>query len=107
MIYFKLSNPVTQDELEQAYKDGLLKISDLIDGKYYEGKCRNASVAMWDAKKQCFVYMRSKFGQKFPETIQHPANDNRFDLFTPVKEVIPTESQIISKDYWSEPYVSL
>ena len=82
-------------DLEACYAAGMIRMSDLVDGKYYGGDCRNASVAKWNATKQCFTYMRSKFGDVFPEDINPPELDDGFDLFTAFEEVIPTKSQRI------------
>ena len=87
MKYFYLSNPVKPEELEKAYTDGMIRKEDLKDGKSYKGHCRNASVAVWHADKVKFTYQRTKFGATFPEDINHPADDNGFDLFTPHEEV--------------------
>lgn len=86
MKYFQLSNPIKPGELEQAYKEGLIRKSDLKDGVTYLGNCRNAREAVWHADKDCFTYMRTKFGHTFPEDINHPEDDDGFDLFTPTEE---------------------
>jgi hypothetical protein len=85
--HFSLSNPIKPGELEQAYKDGMIRKSDLKDGKTYLGDCRNASVATWHADKNCFTYQRTKFGSTFPEDIFHPEDDDGFDIFTPFEEI--------------------
>lgn len=61
--------------------------SELAHGEYYYGHCRNASVARWNADQGCFIYRRHKFGHVFLEEINHPEDDNGFDLFKP-KEVV-------------------
>ena len=38
-----------------------------------------------NASRQCFVYLRYKFGDYFTEEINHPEDDNGFDLFYPEK----------------------
>ena len=60
---------------------------DLIDGAYYDGQCRNATTARWFAKENVFVYWRTKFGDRFTETIKHPADDNGYDLFYPIDKI--------------------
>lgn len=57
--------------------------ADLIHGAYYEGHCRNATVARWDGARERFRHWRSKFGSRFLEDICHPDDDARFDVFTP------------------------
>lgn len=80
-------NPVTKEWLEEAYKNGMIKMADLKDGATYYGDCRNTSKARWDAKDGRFYYTRTKFGQSFEEEIFHPEMDAGFDLFIPVAEV--------------------
>ena len=65
----------------------LLQKASLKDGAYYLGRCRNASVARWNAKEGCFYHWREKFGQIFIETIKHPADEENFDVFRPVREL--------------------
>jgi hypothetical protein len=95
----KFSNPLTLQELNDAYELGMLRKSELVDGKYYIGHCRNAEVALWSEKLDCFIYMRNKFGMVYAEEIEHPENDDGFDLFTPFEEVEPDETQKIPSDY--------
>lgn len=87
MKYFNLSNPVTREELEKAYSKGMIRKTALIDGKTYKGHCRNASEAVWYAEKDCFTYQRTKWGSTFPEDINHPEDDDGFDIFTPYEEI--------------------
>lgn len=69
---------VTQVEHEIVAKSGL------IDGAYYEGTCRNASIARWDASRNKFVYTRYKFGLSFEDEIEHPEDEiDRYDVFIP------------------------
>lgn len=56
----------------------------LVIGKTYIGDCRNGNEATWDGKN--FVYLRTKFGTTFQETINHFEDDNDYDLFIPIKE---------------------
>lgn len=55
--------------------------SDLVDGQWYFGKCRNTSQARWSAEKQRFEYIRTKFSFKFREEICCPEDDKYFDVF--------------------------
>ena len=55
----------------------------LIDGGLYEGHCRNAKRARWNAAANCFEYERYKGGMTFSETICHPEDDDGYDLFLP------------------------
>lgn len=77
--------------------------ANLKDGCWYIGRCRNANFAQWDGthkfpeaihephKSQtgCFVHWREKFDRTFVETINHPEDDDEFDLFWPVERVYP------------------
>ena len=67
----------------------LIPKADLEDAAWYLGKCRNANLAQWDAKRNVFVHWREKFDKLFPETIRHPEDDNGFDLFWPLERVEP------------------
>ena len=72
--------------------------ADLQDGAYYNGHCRNASIARWFASENQFVYWRTKFGDRFTETINHPEDDNGFDLFYPERLVEDYEGDPIELD---------
>lgn len=91
----KFSKPMKPGELESAYARGMLRKSDLEDGAYYRGYCRHATVAMWSAEKNCFIYMRQKFERRFPDEINHPEDDNGFDLFVPLEKTTPQERQLV------------
>lgn len=99
-IYHGLHNPLRPGELERAYELGMLRPSQLEDGAYYLGDCRNATVACWSAEHQTFAYVRNKFGSSFTEEIEHPANDDGYDLFIPVAKVYPTILQVIEVDFY-------
>ena len=73
--------------------DKFLPKSVLVDGTYYKGSCRNAEAAVWDAEHNLFWYIRSKFGDHFPEDICHPEDDNGYDLFYPFETTLPTEEE--------------
>jgi hypothetical protein len=65
----------------------MIKKSDLEGWAYYAGYCRNSRVAMWEPKKEHFIYLRTKFGDTFSETIKHPEDDDGYDLFKPYKKL--------------------
>lgn len=90
-----IPKPITPEYLAEASAAGLILKKDLQDGKYYYGRCRNASVAMWDATNGVFWYIRHKWGSSFKEDIYHPEDDDGFDLFIPTEEVEPTEEEKI------------
>jgi hypothetical protein len=75
IMLIKWIDPKTKREHYIIPKDKLQ------DGHYYVGRCRNASLARWDAKANCFKHWREKWGRWFIEEINHPEDDNGFDLF--------------------------
>lgn len=89
---------VTPQVMKDLIDKGMLPKSELEDHAYYIGSCRNAMVARWNNELDKFTYMRNKFDNIFPENINHPQDDNGFDLFTPLKKVEPHEDEIIQKD---------
>lgn len=79
-----LRYPVPKQFNKNEYLNaGVISKEYLVDGCYYYGLCRNARVAKWFAKRQCFVYMRAKLGSIFPEDIYHLEDDNGYDIFLP------------------------
>lgn len=75
------------NEYEKERLKTIIAKKDLKDGAYYQGDCRNASIARWNGKLSMFFYNRTKFGDTFVEDIHHPEDDNGFDLFWPEKEI--------------------
>lgn len=72
---------------EELMLDKMISKADLIDGQYYHGVCRNSYIAVWDKRKNCFFYMRSKFGGWLLEKISHPDDEEYWDVFIPLKEI--------------------
>ena len=70
-------------EEEFAYLKNYIPKNELKHGIYYKGRCRNARIARWNENENQFYYARYKFGDRFIETINHPEDDNGFDLFYP------------------------
>jgi len=91
----RFSVPIQPGELEAAYARGMLRKSDLEDGSYYRGYCRNATVAQWSAEQNRFFYMRQKFDRRFCDRAAHPEDDYGFDIFVPLEKVTPKEDEII------------
>ena len=56
---------------------------ELVFGKTYVVRCRNASEAVWNGNR--FTYMRTKFGDTYPEDINHFEDDDGYDVFVPIK----------------------
>ena len=92
-------NPQLPDYDESTGRK-LLQKSELKDGAYYLGRCRNATIARWNATEQYFYHWREKFNAIFIETIKHPSDEDHFDVFRPVQELsdpkfeIPFQSSI-------------
>jgi hypothetical protein len=66
-------NFISKDKLEHA--------------AYYKGVCRNASIARWDAVDEVFWHWRTKLGSTFTESINHPEDDDGFDMFYPISKI--------------------
>jgi hypothetical protein len=75
--------PITAELIQKAHKVGFIAKKDLIDGAYYQGDCRNASVAKWIAEKDSFVYLRNKWHSQFLEYINDFEDDDGYDTFIP------------------------
>lgn len=73
----------------------MIKKKDLVDGAYYLGKCRNATVARWHQANNKFYHNRTKFGQRFLEEINHFEDFQGFDVFEPY--VVVNEGNITEK----------
>jgi len=84
--------PIEQLHIDKLIELGAIAKKDLIVGKYYYGKCRNADVAMWDGK--VFQHMRYKFGY-YNDNVNHFEDDNGYDLFVPLKITEPKENEFI------------
>ena len=95
MTKFNPPRPITKEWLEKAYLQGLVPKASFIDGAYYKGSCRNASIAKWDAKKNRFVYVRTKFGARFIDEIECAEDDLGYDIFLPTQQSKPTEDQSV------------
>lgn len=89
----KLPKPIPFDLFNELYNKGIIAKKDLEKNKYYFGKCRQTNVALWNGFE--FVYIRTKFNEKFIDTINHIEDDNGYDLFIPLKLTTPTEEQVI------------
>ncbi len=89
-IYCHLDKPMTKEKLDAAEKEGMIGKTALKNGSHYFGECRNARIAVWSAEIGLFVHWRHKFGY-FLEDIPHPADDEGFDIFVPIKEVSLSE----------------
>ncbi len=84
---YTLHFPKGRADMAGAITAGMVARDALRDGMMYAGYCRNATTAVWHANKGCFVIMRRKFGDTFPEDVPHPADDDGFDVFVPIMEM--------------------
>jgi hypothetical protein len=64
---------------------GAIPKDKLIKGKTYFGSCRNADKAIWLGDQ--FEYIRHKWGDSYPEKINHFEDDDGYDLFVPIREI--------------------
>lgn len=64
-----------------------LRKDQLKHGAYYQGMCRNAEYARWDATINKFIHWRKKWGTTFTETICHPKDEQYYDVFEPFGEI--------------------
>lgn len=68
--------------------------AELVDGAYYIGRCRNATVARWSAAHDCFFHWRVKFDRIFVEEIKHPIDEHYFDVFRAVRVLAEPKFEI-------------
>ena len=90
LAWQRFSKPVRQEELEQAYQDGMLRKEQLQDGVYYKGISRNTKIAKWSSKDNCFFYI-DEIG--CIENVCHPEDDNSYDLFIPISKTEPNDDE--------------
>lgn len=90
----------TPEKLHSAQACGMLAKRQLYDGRTYIGFCHNAIRGKWDALQQRFIIERTKFGHTFEETICHPEDEARYDVFVPVCEVEDVREQRKNKSRW-------
>ncbi len=72
----------------------------LAHGRYYKGRCRNATIARWNSDKQRFYHWREKLGRIYIETIRYPTDEREawWDVFDVVEE-LPNPKFEISFDH--------
>jgi len=88
---------INEEKTENRYQRGLKK-NELEHGAYYKGKCRNASVARWNALENCFYHWRTKFMDTFIEEISHYEDEDRYDVFIVFEKIDTPEKVIPFKD---------
>ena len=72
----------------------ILPKADLVDGAYYVGRCRNATIARWSAARGCFFHWRVKFDRIFVEEIKHPIDEEHYDVFRVVRVLADPKFEI-------------
>ncbi len=96
----------TDEQLEEAYAKGLLRKEALEDGAHYHGFCRNTQYARWHAATAQFLYVRTKFGERFIEAIRHPVDDRNYDVFVATAQVedVPDSARVSDEsfEWWGQ-----
>lgn len=103
VLYSTLERFILSGDDSISAKHTIIAKKDLKDLSYYQGECRNAEYALWVDNLGKFIYMREKFGDIFPETINHPEDYDEYDLFLPFREVshwgeVPEKNRISKKE---------
>lgn len=84
--------PILEKDLYEKYvipnfiRCGAIPKDKLVVGHTYLGNCRNASKAVWK-ENGVFEYQRTKFGDTYPEEINHFQDDDGYDVFVPIKDL--------------------
>ncbi len=79
---------------ETRLRQVMIPKAALKHGAYYEGVCRNATLARWDREHEWFTHWRTKFGRTFVEAIRHPEDETHWDVFWPLRLTDPPEKEI-------------
>jgi hypothetical protein len=71
----------------------MISKKELKENYYYNGKCRNSTVAMWMGDE--FIFINFHFGKPYIETIQHISDSvDGYDGFIPISIIEPEYEQI-------------
>ena len=83
------ANSIKSRDCDEITGRKILSKEQLVNGRYYKGRCRNASVARWNAEENCFYHWREKFDKLFIETIMYPTDETEpwWDIFNPLEEL--------------------
>lgn len=67
----------------------LLPRRQLRHGRYYKGRCRNATIARWHGEEGRFYHWRVKFDRVYLQTIRYPTDQEEpwWDIFFVVEEL--------------------
>ncbi|MCK9446533.1 hypothetical protein M0Q50_06645 [bacterium] len=82
-----LPTHLTELHIQKLIEAGAITKKNLVNGKSYIGKCRNAEIAIWNELENTFIYKRYKFDIEYDEKINHFEDDDGFDLFIPIQEL--------------------
>lgn len=72
----------------------VLPKTELVDGAYYVGRCRNATISRWSATHGSFFHWRVKFSRIYVEEIKHPIDEHYFDVFRVVRPLLNPKFEI-------------
>lgn len=98
--FFSFSVEPEEIEFTRAYSLGMIRKEDLVVGKYYEGKCRNASVARWNGSE--FEYNRWKWKSRYKDKVSYPSDEDYFDVFIPWAVAAPSDAEVIDKEIYGD-----
>lgn len=93
----ELPNPLNEFFTQRLIELGAIPKSELKDGAWYYGNFRNTEFGKWNETKVEFDYINYSFGFFYWDTCNHFEDDNRFALFTPLREVTGDEMKIIQE----------
>ncbi len=67
----------------------ILPKDQLKHGLYYKGRCRNATIARWNAEENVFYHWRKKFDRIYIQTIKYPTDEDEpwWDIFFVVEDL--------------------
>ncbi|MEO8660886.1 MAG: alpha/beta hydrolase [Bryobacteraceae bacterium] len=74
----------------------ILSKAQLTHGRYYKGRCRNATIARWNAAEQLFYHWRKKFDRIYIRTVKYPTDEDEpwWDIFFVVEELPGSKFEI-------------
>jgi len=75
-------------------------LKDLKDGYLYSIQSTAAKLGIWYAKKNCFIVLRDRWGDKKLEFAIHVAFDPKHGNAKPIEEIGPTPFKNIDEEYY-------
>ena len=72
----------------------IIPLAEMETGVYYAGDCRNATHAYWNGLR--FIHLRTKWGDTFLEGIEHPENEQRYDVFLVDRPADHTDPDVVA-----------